>query len=179
LKRKKKYKGRATHGVYAKNFPRSVSWMIDQDYLDKLTPAEREWLSDFNDRHYGADFRGDTDKEWSVPERREAYGAKNRANRDAYTIAEVSGRVTNIPDFRRPFDVPAPDSLDLNDPPDYLASDAYRVAREELRQSMPQRGVPTDETRLTKARAQIERLRLHGENFPEDDVDPTRDEDEQ
>ena len=52
-----------------------------------LAPEHKEWLAQFNDRFYGADFRGPAVHEWSTDERREVYRDKNRANRDLMTCA--------------------------------------------------------------------------------------------
>jgi hypothetical protein len=68
-------------------FPRSVAWRVDQDYVATLGPSERAWLAQFNDRFYGADFRGESEATWSTDERREVYRDKNRANRDLMTCA--------------------------------------------------------------------------------------------
>ena len=68
-------------------FPRSVAWRVDQDYVGVLTPNEKEWLAQFNDRYYGADFRGESEVAWSTDERRRVYRDKNRANRDLMTCA--------------------------------------------------------------------------------------------
>ena len=66
--------------------PRSVAWRVDQDYVSTLAPKHKEWLAQFNDRFYGADFRGESEVTWSTDERREVYRAKNRANRDLMTV---------------------------------------------------------------------------------------------
>jgi hypothetical protein len=73
-----------------KFFPRSVAWAVDSDYKHKLTEKEREWLEDFNERYYGADFRreGATGK-WRDSERRVRYVAKNASNRDCYSAQPV------------------------------------------------------------------------------------------
>ena len=68
-------------------FPRSVAWRVDQDYVSTRAPEHKEWLAQFNDRFYGADFRGPAVHEWSTDERREVYRDKNRANRDLMTCA--------------------------------------------------------------------------------------------
>jgi hypothetical protein len=172
------------HGVFARNYPKSVSWKVDFDYLEKLTQAELEWLAQFADRHYGGDFRGETEQDWTTEERRAAYSDKNRANRDAYTIADVSGRMARIPDLERStasgrartFDVAADERLDLQFGPEYLDSAAYRAAVEELRASLPPRGVSaagSTDPRYLRAKAQLERIRTHGEADAEADTDPT------
>lgn len=106
-------------------FPRSVAWRIDQDYVSMLAPEHKEWLAQFNDRFYGADFRGESSTTWSTDERREVYRDKNRANRDLMTCA-------------LPVDVEAPhETFELEDAvvDDLAHLDAaeYKVAREAYR----------------------------------------------
>lgn len=82
------------HGLRPATFPRSVRWRVDQDYTDKLSPEDRQFLAEFNDAYYGADFRGTDPDDWGPEERRERYRAKNAANRDLYS----SGMVDFWPD---------------------------------------------------------------------------------
>lgn len=106
-------------------FPRSVAWRVDQDYVSTLAPEHKEWLAQFNDRFYGADFRGESEVTWSTDERREVYRAKNRANRDLMTCA-------------LPVDVEAPhETIELEDAViddlAHLETAEYKVARETYR----------------------------------------------
>lgn len=106
-------------------FPRSVAWRVDQDYVATLAPEHKEWLAQFNDRFYGADFRGESEVTWSTDERREVYRAKNRANRDLMTCA-------------LPVDVEAPhETVELEDAViddlAHLEMAEYKVARETYR----------------------------------------------
>jgi hypothetical protein len=106
----------------AATFPRSVAWRVDQDYLGQLSSSDKAWLAGFNDRYYGADFRGPSDSEWSTDERREVYRNKNRANRDLMTCALPAEDV----------DLPQP-SVELEelsvDDLDYLDASGYKAAR--------------------------------------------------
>jgi len=134
----KSKKAPGTYGAYRRNFPASVRWRVDQDYLEKLSPSERQWLAQFNDRYYGADFRGDTEQEWSNQERRAAFVAKNTANGD---LGPFDGYVRPAKDELQPLDC-IEDHLDStvdeqpqnSEPtPEYLSSPAYKQARDEFR----------------------------------------------
>jgi hypothetical protein len=90
-----------------------------------LAPEHKEWLAQFNDRFYGADFRGESEVMWSTDDRREVYRAKNRANRDLMTCA-------------LPVDVDAPhETVELEDAVVddlvHLDQKEYKVAREAYR----------------------------------------------
>jgi len=191
-RKKRQYDTRPEHGLYAKNYAKPVAWKIDYDYLDKLSPEMRAWLSDFSDAHYSGDFRSQHGSTWFPHERREAYVAKNAANRDSYAIAAVSNRVSHIPDLERAtpsgkpreFDVAAPSPPDTRPVPEYLNSETYRAALEEYRASLPPRGLsakgfPTEAERVRyeRARAQLQRIVRYGETFGEDpEPQPRRDE---
>jgi len=131
-----------TTGLAASTFPRSVAWRVDQDYADRLSLDERQWLADFNDRFYGADFRGETNVTWSTDERREVYRAKNAANRDLMT--------TDIPyhgwDMAEEETVELEEAVALDDGP--LDSPSYKAAREAYRKNPS----PANRVRLNQAR---------------------------
>lgn len=78
-------------------YARSVSWRVDQDYLDQLGPDERRWLAGFLDRYYGADHRPDgSGHDWSTDDKRVSYRDKNAANRDLYSaVAARDGLVSD------------------------------------------------------------------------------------
>lgn len=40
-------------GLKKSDFGKSREWMMDQDYVIKLAPQEREWLAKFNNEYYG------------------------------------------------------------------------------------------------------------------------------
>lgn len=173
---KRASRSKGTYGLYAKNFPKSVQWKVDQDYGSVLTQDEREWLAAFNDAYYGADFRSNHGQdEWTVEERREAYRDKNRANRDAYVIADVSGRMARIPDLERhrdgtpcEFDVAAV-VTDTEESPEYLESEEYRRAVSRVRAVIPERGTkaaptPKQTIETRRAWARLNRIRNNGED---------------
>jgi hypothetical protein len=107
-------------------FPRSIAWRVDQDYTRELPKEAREWLAAFNDRYYGADFRGESAVEWTVAERREIYRDKNRANRDLMTSALPADDV-EPPDETVELEDLVTDALD------YLDDEVYKAAREAYR----------------------------------------------
>ncbi len=115
-----------TSGLVAGTYPRSVAWRVDQDYASTLGPTEREWLAQFNDRYYGADFRGESEVAWSTNDRREVYRDKNRANRDMMTCAlaveaEAPHEVIELED------VVVDDLRHLDDAEYKAAREAYRA----------------------------------------------------
>ena len=125
-------KAKNLHGLNARTFPQSVRWKVDQDYLGKLTPEEKEWLSRFNDCFIGADFRGDDEKTWTPEERRVVYRAKNAAGRDVFTSGLVDvGR--HIPERKTDFSDENPET------PAYLNSKQYKEALSEFREEIDEK----------------------------------------
>lgn len=74
---------RATSKPSPKAYPRTVRELIDQDYGEKLSPADRAWLDRFNDEFYGAAFRPDS-LHATKEQRQELYNTKNHRNEDVY-----------------------------------------------------------------------------------------------
>ena len=122
-------------------FPRSVAWRVDQDYVATLAPEHKEWLAQFNDRFYGADFRGETSVAWSTDERREVYRAKNAANRDVMTV-DIPHHGQDIPVET----VELEDAVAFDDGP--LDSPSYKAAREAYRLNPS----PANRVRLNQSR---------------------------
>ena len=127
-------------GLAAATFPRSVAWRVDQDYAERLSTDERQWLAEFNDSYYGADFRGVVESRWSTDERREVYRAKNAANRDLMTC-DVPAHGLDLPE-----ETVELDELQLDDGP--LDDERYKVAREAYRREPS----PANRVRLNQAR---------------------------
>ena len=127
-------------GLAAATFPRSVAWRVDQDYAERLSTDERQWLAEFNDSYYGADFRGVVEGRWSTDERREVYRAKNAANRDLMTC-DVPAHGLDLPE-----ETVELDELQLDDGP--LDDERYKVAREAYRREPS----PANRVRLNQAR---------------------------
>ncbi|MEO5367566.1 MAG: hypothetical protein H7831_14670 [Magnetococcus sp. WYHC-3] len=77
--------------------------LVDQDYLNKLTPKERDWLQKFNAEYVGATFKKDENGNYAksnlhktAEQRKDCYSRNNSRNRCALTIAQVTGHV--VPD---------------------------------------------------------------------------------
>jgi hypothetical protein len=70
-------------------------WRVDQDYLQKLGPAERDWIEKFNDEYYRAEFKGEP-LHPAGPLRRQIFRAQNAAAVDLVTAAttEVTKAMT-------------------------------------------------------------------------------------
>ena len=127
-------------GLAAATFPRSVAWRVDQDYAERLSTDERQWLAEFNDSYYGADFRGVVEGRWSTDERREVYRAKNAANRDLMTC-DVPAHGLDLPE-----ETVELEELLFDDGP--LDDERYKVAREAYRREPS----PANRVRLNQAR---------------------------
>lgn len=71
--------------------------LIDHDYLDKLSPKEKQWLSDFNEAYISGSFKkgskkfGKTDQE-----RKDSYNRNNARNRDLYSITKATGYLKEL-----------------------------------------------------------------------------------
>lgn len=132
------------HGVSPKTYPKSVRAYVDYDYTAALSPKELQWLSDFSDNHYAADYRRDPNRTPKA-KRRKSYRAKNAANRDLYAYADVGNN-----------EVP-PDAVDHDrdwtPPPKALASPEYKAALAQLREAIDSK----DEHQIKRA----ERLVWH------------------
>jgi hypothetical protein len=114
---------------------------VDQDYVSTLAPEHKEWLAQFNDRFYGADFRGPAVHEWSTDERREVYRAKNAANRDLMTC-EAPTHGVDVPEETVEFE-------EMSVADDGPLDDArYKAAREAYREDPS----PANRVRLHQAR---------------------------
>lgn len=127
-------------GLASATFPRSVAWRVDQDYAERLSPDERQWLAEFNDAYYGADFRGVAEEPWTTEARRVVYRAKNAANRDLMTV--------DIPNHGFVFleELVELDEAPLDDGP--LDTERYKTARETYRRDPS----PANRVRLNQAR---------------------------
>jgi hypothetical protein len=113
---------------------------VDQDYAERLSGDERQWLAEFNDSYYGADFRGVVEGRWSTDERREVYRAKNAANRDLMTC-DVPAHGLDLPE-----ETVELEELLFDDGP--LDDERYKVAREAYRREPS----PANRVRLNQAR---------------------------
>lgn len=80
-------------------------WRVDQDYLQKLGPADRDWIEKFNDEYYRAEFTGDA-LHPAGGLRRDIFAAQNSAARDLVTAATtevvraITTKVSDRPSLR-------------------------------------------------------------------------------
>ena len=99
-KKRKKKKSKKLWGLIPYTFPWSVREYIDQNYIEKLSLEEKQWLSKFNEEYYGntikkdglhykkaktKDKRTKEYKEEAKMIRREMYSKTNQRNRDVFT----------------------------------------------------------------------------------------------
>jgi len=78
---KSKYPGLNKH-----NFTINTRGYIDQDYINKLSPEEKEWLSKFNDEYYGGKIKkGDeTALNKKDEHRKDCYNRKTTIKEDSF-----------------------------------------------------------------------------------------------
>lgn len=75
-------------------------WRVDQDYVQKLSPAERAWLDRFNDEYYRAEF---AEKPLHPEVRRgEIFSAQNAAERDLVTAPTTKVTAATTSPVTRP-----------------------------------------------------------------------------
>jgi hypothetical protein len=158
----KKKRSKNYHGLYARNFPKPLRWQVDCDYSDRMTPEERQWLSEFNDRWVGGDFRDTTDEEWPREARSEVNRSKNASRTDVYALSECSGQLlyrgVATADERQ-------GDLDGEPTPEYLEADEYKKAVAEFRKHLaPGRRVakPVVSLGYERARRRLARLTKEG-----------------
>lgn len=166
---------RSLHGLYARNFPRDRRWAIDQDYADKLTPDEKAWLAEFNDRYYGGDFRDSDPDVWDPPARSVVNRDKHASAADALTLAGLEGGAGVVPlapdgdPDSTPRDGsatgdngnPSQSVRDWTRTPEYQDDPDYKAARAEYRQQLRQGRrdrEPVASPTLERARRKLNRL---------------------
>jgi hypothetical protein len=71
---------------------KSRQHLLDFDYIDKLSPSEKDWLNRFVEEEVHANFNHKGPKlNKSKKQRKRIYDANNARNRDIYLKAEMSG----------------------------------------------------------------------------------------
>lgn len=71
--------------------------LLDHDYLEKLSPKEKQWLSDFNEAYISGSFKKGSKKFGkTVKERRDSYNRNNARNRDLYSITKATGYLKEL-----------------------------------------------------------------------------------
>jgi hypothetical protein len=67
---------------------------LDQDYIDKLSPEEKKWLSTFNEEWLGANFNhGEEVMHKTKEERRAIYNRNNSRHRDLISQMRAQGKL--------------------------------------------------------------------------------------
>lgn len=65
--------------------------LFDQDYIDKLSDKEKQWLSNFNEEYISSNFNHPGRKlHKSKKSKRDCYNRNNARNRDIYSIAKTN-----------------------------------------------------------------------------------------
>lgn len=76
--------------------------LLDQDYLNKLSPKEMDWLNKFNREYVGASLDSENPKRnlhKSKRMRKDCYDRNNSRNRDVLTRAKASSQTVNYDDL--------------------------------------------------------------------------------
>lgn len=80
-----------------KYFSRIKQEYYDIDYINKLSPEEKEWLSSFMEEDLGARFNhGGKKIHKKKSQKRESFNRNNARNRDMYSIAKATGKVVDV-----------------------------------------------------------------------------------
>lgn len=83
-------------GLERKSYPKTKEWMVDQDYLAKLSPEEREWLGRFNQEYYRNTFENSSDDLHNTKElKQKCYSTENARNRDLYSKEVVKNNMSS------------------------------------------------------------------------------------
>lgn len=69
---------------------------IDYDYLDKLSPEEKDWLNQFTKEYHIASFNKDESKRL-IKDTREIYRNNNSRNKCMLSMAKSTGLLDNMP----------------------------------------------------------------------------------
>jgi hypothetical protein len=79
-------------------YPKNARWKVDQDYIEKLGPEERKWLSKFLKEYVKAAVKkNDTSALHNTKElRRSCYNASNACRRDLMAILGGTGGLSTL-----------------------------------------------------------------------------------
>lgn len=96
---KKKRDGRKYPG-FDKGVNSRTRWeYLDQDYIDKLSPKDKKYLSDFMCEWMSGNFQHEGKKLHKTgQEKRDCYNRNNARNRDVYAIKKATGYLAPIED---------------------------------------------------------------------------------
>ena len=78
----------------------SVRDFMDWDYLESLSPSEKEFLNKFSNEYYSADFRGDKPLITGKKARRKIYKANNARNQDTTSYLGNFRRLESFEDLK-------------------------------------------------------------------------------
>lgn len=166
-RRRRKYKHPAP--LIAENYPKSVRWKVDVDYLEALEndPEAKQWLAQFLSGHYNGWFIDDPDgPQWTPELKRQIYREKNYARNespDPSTLARATGATTGVVhDWPGEYDpdlvIDEDDERSWSSPPAYLESAEYKAALIDLRQAIDRRKEPDGEANYRVARRRLEQI---------------------
>lgn len=98
MEEKKTKRSRTKYPGLVKGVNPKTRWeYLDQDYIDKLSDSEKEWLSNFNEEWLSGNFNHEGEQLHKTPEeKRECYTRNNARNRDLYTISRTRGWVVGM-----------------------------------------------------------------------------------
>ena len=75
--------------------------LIDHDYIDKLSPKEKDWLNRFNEEWVNANFKHAGKRIMtSKDDERASYSRNNARNRCIWTKAKASGSSVQVEDLK-------------------------------------------------------------------------------
>jgi len=79
--------------------------LIDQDYIDKLTDEEKDWLSRFNEEYVSANFQHKGKKlHKTKKQKRERYQANNKRNVDIFAVSKANEMLRGEKDIKSVLD---------------------------------------------------------------------------
>lgn len=102
-KKPKKKRDLTTYPGLNKNlFSRIKQEQFDYDYIDKLDPKEKEWLSKFTEEYLGARLNGEGKKFHKNKRlRKDCFDRNNSRNRDIYSISNAVGKLDRHSDMQK------------------------------------------------------------------------------
>lgn len=149
--RGKPNKRKLPYGLHPRSFSRVVRDQVDQDYVDKLSDEDKEWLAKFNQAFYDGNFKGEGKEDWTTDQRRAAYRANNARKRDVYGRARGLGALAYSDTLDRESQSDEPD---LEPSPAYLDTVEWREAVAEWRRHVDAKTTGTAEGRAARWRCE-------------------------
>jgi hypothetical protein len=148
-------------GARPRRLPLPLRWKGDQDYWDKLSVEEKQWLTEFNNAHYQNAFESDVGSEWDDENKATTRAANRAAMDDVYGQASAVGAISEF----RPGEQDYGNAVDPALPLKYLNSEEYKAARDEFRDQLPKTRkllLPKETPKFHSTRAQLEKVVAHG-----------------